>query len=64
MAECVKCGEEYSDKRLALGYLICLDCGDRDAMKTISARRRATLQAMAPHQFTGDVREVLDKRQD
>ena len=64
MAECVKCGEEYSDKRLALGYLICLECGDKDARKAISARNRAALQAMAPHQFTGDVREVLDKRQD
>ena len=64
MAECVKCEEEYSDKRLALGYLVCLQCGDRDARKVISARNRASLQSMAPHQFTRQVREVLDKRQD
>ncbi len=64
MAECVKCGEEYSNGRAKLGYLICLECGDQDARKTIRARNAAALRAMAPHQFAGDVREVLDKRQD
>ncbi len=27
MAECITCGEEFSDRRKALGYEICLDCG-------------------------------------
>jgi hypothetical protein len=29
MAECITCEEEYSDKRLALGYGTCLDCGQK-----------------------------------
>lgn len=27
MVFCVKCGEDYSPKRRALGYRTCLDCG-------------------------------------
>lgn len=33
MAVCVECYEEYSDKRKALGYNICLECGDIAASK-------------------------------
>ena len=33
MAECTTCGEEFSDKRKALGYEICLDCGHDVAYK-------------------------------
>ncbi len=62
MAECIECGEEYNARRLALGYSTCLDCGDRSARTTIRARRAATLQAMTPNHFSGDVREALDKR--
>ncbi len=28
MAVCITCGEEYNDKRAALGYKKCLECGD------------------------------------
>ena len=28
MAECIDCGEEYSEGRKALGYEICLKCGE------------------------------------
>jgi len=28
MAECIECGEEFSDKRKELGYDRCLSCGD------------------------------------
>lgn len=31
MAECVNCGDEFSDKRAELGYNTCLDCGHEDA---------------------------------
>lgn len=31
MAECQECGEEYSDRRAALGYDICLNCGEQVA---------------------------------
>ena len=64
MAECIECGEDYNPRRLALGYLTCLECGDRTARTTIRARNAAVLQSMTPNHFTGDVREVLDKRPD
>ena len=39
MAFCVECDEEYSDKRMALGYDTCLDCGRKEAIQ--EARRKA-----------------------
>lgn len=39
MAYCVECDEEYSDKRLALGYDTCLECGRLEAIQ--EARRKA-----------------------
>ena len=38
MAICVNCEEEYNDKRLALGYSTCLDCGEVEAQGIIAAR--------------------------
>ena len=35
--ECRECGETYPARRHALGYRICLDCGDAEA-----ARARAS----------------------
>lgn len=29
--ECDNCGEEFSPKRAALGYTLCLPCGDKSA---------------------------------
>ena len=31
MAMCVSCGDYFTDRRLALGYRTCLDCGDAEA---------------------------------
>lgn len=31
MPICVECGEEMNPSRRALGYRICLDCGDKTA---------------------------------
>ena len=45
LAECVKCGEQYSYRRRELGYHTCLDCGSRDAMREIL--RKATCVAPA-----------------
>ena len=28
MAECISCGETYSERRSLLGYNTCLSCGD------------------------------------
>jgi len=33
VAVCTECYEEYSDKRKALGYNTCLECGDIAASK-------------------------------
>ena len=60
VAECVECGEEYNIRRLALGYQTCLDCGDRSAQRAIIARTRASLQAMTPNHYAGDVTKMLD----
>lgn len=39
MAYCIECEDEYSDKRLALGYDTCLECGRKEAIQ--EARRKA-----------------------
>ena len=49
MAECISCGEEYSDKRLALGYETCLICGESEAQGIIAARTHAKLCEMTPY---------------
>jgi hypothetical protein len=30
MIDCI-CGEQFSEARFALGYRVCLDCGDKQA---------------------------------
>lgn len=58
MAFCVMpdCGEEYSDKRLSLGYHTCLDCGKKDAinMARMKASRVAPLYSKGPTQYISD----------
>jgi len=48
MAECITCEEEYSDKRLDLGYMTCLNCGQADAVNVINIRNRKVLAEIAP----------------
>ena len=48
MATCITCEEEYSDKRLELGYHTCLDCGQASAVAISRARTRASLADMTP----------------
>ena len=64
MAICIECEEEYNDKRLALGYRTCLECGDRAATQRIRQQTARNLRAMAPNHFTGSVEEMFDKRSD
>ena len=64
MPECVECGEEYHPRRLELGYRTCLECGDRSARRTIRSRTAASLAAMTPNHYSGDVRDMLDERPD
>tara|TARA_B100000519_G_scaffold20835_1_gene14850 strand:+ start:328 stop:570 length:243 start_codon:yes stop_codon:yes gene_type:complete len=49
MATCITCEEEYSDKRLALGYHTCLICGENEAQGIIAARNHAKLCEMTPY---------------
>ena len=49
MAFCINCEEEYNDKRLALGYETCLDCGELEARGIIAARTHAKLCEMTPY---------------
>jgi len=55
MALCITCEEEYSDKRLALGYMTCLDCGQADAVSVIQARNKRVLAEIAPSAVSGQV---------
>ena len=48
MATCITCEEEYSDKRLELGYHTCLDCGQATAVAISQARAKSTLAKMTP----------------
>jgi hypothetical protein len=49
MAICISCEEEYNDKRLALGYRTCLECGENEAQSIIAARTHAKLCEMTPY---------------
>jgi len=57
MAECITCEEEYSDKRLELGYRTCLDCGQVDAVSIINARNKQTLAEIAPRLASGEFKD-------
>jgi hypothetical protein len=43
MATCNRCGEEFSDKRKALGYDICLDCGEEQARALAELKKEKLL---------------------
>jgi|JYMV01.1.fsa_nt_gi predicted nucleic acid-binding Zn-ribbon protein len=61
MAECIRCEEEYSDRRYELGYLTCLDCGATDAQRIISTRSAENLRAMTPNASAGSVEKVFEE---
>jgi hypothetical protein len=60
MATCMTCEEEYSDRRLDLGYPTCLQCGALDAHRLSSARTRAVLRIMTPNACEGSVEKVFE----
>ena len=45
MAICIECDDEYSDRRKALGYDTCLDCGDAIATQQILHKAKCTAPA-------------------
>ena len=49
MAICISYEEDYNDKRLALGYQTCLNCGELEARGIIAARTHAKLCEMTPY---------------
>lgn len=53
MAICIRCGDEYADKRKELGYDICLACGDMDAQAEAKAKssRIAVQYNKGPYQY-------------
>lgn len=60
MALCV-CGEEFDDRRKALGYHTCLECGDGDATKEI-IRKQASVVPQGHKQglcYVADVRRQV-----
>jgi hypothetical protein len=58
MANCITCEEEYSDKRLELGYMTCLNCGQADAATIINARNKQKLAEIAPRLASGEFKEI------
>ena len=49
MATCINCEETYSNKRKALGYPTCLDCGQSNAEIISQRRAHAKLCEMTPY---------------
>ena len=62
MAECVECEEEYTDKRLELGYKTCLDCGQLAAVNIANIRNKQKLAEIAPRAAAGIIDPIkVDK---
>lgn len=60
MTTCIKCYEQYPEKRKKLGYNICIKCGDKIA--NIEAKRKskciAPLFNKGAYQYVGNIEEV------
>jgi len=54
-AMCLKCGDEYSAKRKALGYTTCLACGSVAAEKEAHRRSKCVAPAFnkGAYQYVG-----------
>lgn len=64
MAECITCGDDYSNKRYELGYLTCLNCGGGVALKQAKekANRVAPIYNKGPTQYLSDATLKNDVR--
>lgn len=62
MANCKLCGEEFSDRRKALGYETCLICGEEDAQLEIREKsgRVGVAYNKGPLQFITSMEMVKD----
>lgn len=43
--ECIECGDDYNPRRFELGYLTCLECGDKEATRQIIRKAKCTAPA-------------------
>lgn len=51
-AICRFCGDDYSYKRFELGYISCLDCGDKQAEKEKAFKAKCTAPAYNKGAYT------------
>jgi hypothetical protein len=61
MATCYKCGDEYPDKRLSIGYHTCLSCGDKEASTEANRRRKCVAPAFnkGAYMYVSDTRDAF-----
>ena len=52
IAICRFCGEDYPKRRLDLGYLSCLDCGEKSALKEKAFKATCTAPAYNKGAYT------------
>lgn len=52
MAICSECEEEYSEKRKALGYSTCLECGNKKATQEIERKAKCVAPAFNKGAYT------------
>jgi len=62
MAICKLCHEDYNDKRLALGFRLCLECGDKAASREANRRRKCVAPAYnkGAYQYIGDLSDAFN----
>ncbi len=62
MAQCVKCFEFYADRRKAIGYDTCLECGSVSASREAIRRTRCVAPAFnkGAYQYVPSARAAKD----
>lgn len=60
MSKCKICSNNYSDKRMKLGYLTCIECGDKIATEESKSKARcvAPLFNKGAYQYIGNINEA------
>ena len=58
MGKCIVCEENYSDKRLQLGYKTCLTCGGKQAAQETKRKSKC----IAPAYNKGDCQYITSKQ--
>ena len=60
MAICRVCKEIFPDKRYSLGYLTCINCGDKEALKEAIRKSKCTalLFNKGAYQYIGNISDA------